>query len=119
MIITDKKDRFNSLTPEILGNIKPIYKEALDYAFNNDDIKNIAITGIYGAGKSSVWKTYATRRNINNCITVTLGKYDDIKTKETDMGLENRLEGQLINQILAQIKASDIPLNINLKTILR
>lgn len=111
MIITDKKDRFNSLTPEILGNIKPIYKEALDYAFNNDDIKNIAITGIYGAGKSSVWKTYATRRNINNCITVSLGKYDDIKTKETDMGLENRLEGQLINQILAQIKASDIPLS--------
>lgn len=111
MIVTNKKDRFNSLAPEVLANIKPIYTEALDYAFNNNDIKNIAITGIYGAGKSSVWKTYADKKYINNCITVSLGKYDKAEVKENDIGLENRLERQLINQILAQIKVSVIPLS--------
>lgn len=35
-----------------------IYTEALDFAFNNKEIRNIAITGVYGAGKSTVWKTY-------------------------------------------------------------
>lgn len=106
-----KNSKFNALTPEILEENKSIYTEALDYAFSNDDIKNIAITGIYGAGKSSVWKTYVTKKNINNCITVSLGKYDDTETKEDNTGLEARLERQFINQILSQIKVSDIPLS--------
>lgn len=106
------KIQFNALTPEILDKNKSIYTEALDYAFSNDDIKNIAITGIYGAGKSSVWKTYANNKNLNHCITVSLGKYDDSKIKDEDkIGLENRLERQLINQMLSQINASDIPLS--------
>lgn len=108
----ENNSQFNALTPEILYKNKSIYTEALDYAFSNDDIKNIAITGIYGAGKSSVWKTYANNKNLNNCITVSLGKYDDSKIKEEDkIGLENRLERQLINQMLSQINASDIPLS--------
>lgn len=108
----ENKSQFNALTPEILDKNKSIYTEALDYAFSNNDIKNIAITGIYGAGKSSVWKTYANNKNLNNCITVSLGKYDDSTIKEEDkIGLENRLERQLINQMLSQINASDIPLS--------
>ena len=109
------KNKFNALTPEILAKNKPIYTEALDYAFSNSDIKNIAITGIYGAGKSSVWRTYVATRNIKNCITISLGKYDDIviddENKQTNLGLENRLERQLINQMLSQMKTSDIPLS--------
>lgn len=31
--------KFNSLTPDVLENIEPIYMEALDYAFDNKDIK--------------------------------------------------------------------------------
>lgn len=105
------KNKFNSLAPEILSDNKTIYTEALDYAFSNDAIKNIAITGIYGAGKSSVWKTYASKKDINNCITVSLGKYDDAETIKSDTGLENRLERQIINQILSQIKTTEIPLS--------
>ena len=47
-------EKFTSLTPGLLEKNKPIYDEALDYAFSHDDIKNIGITGIYGAGKSTV-----------------------------------------------------------------
>ena len=62
-----------------------MYTEALDYAFSNDDIRNIAITGVYGAGKSTVWNTYKDiklkERNFNlfrinlfkNVITVNSG----------------------------------------------
>lgn len=50
-----EKNKFNALTPEVLNENKQIYTEALDYAFGNSDIKNIAITGIYGAEKSTVW----------------------------------------------------------------
>ena len=53
-----KETTFNSLTPDILEENKQVYTDALDYAFDSDAILNIAITGIYGAGKSSVWNTY-------------------------------------------------------------
>lgn len=76
--------KFNSLTPDVLENIEPVYMEALDYAFDNKDIKNIAITGIYGAGKSTVWKSYAANKKIENIITVSLGKYEDNTEKSKD-----------------------------------
>lgn len=136
------KNKFNALTSEVLDENNKIYTEALDYAFGNNDIKNIAITGIYGAGKSTVWNTYVNKSEFNNVITVSLGKYenyikdDDNRQKEvydtklTDSdaagaeGLcgdeskkagciddENRVEEQIINQILSQIDPKKIPLS--------
>ncbi len=134
--------KFNALTPKVLDENNEIYDEALDYAFSNSDIKNIAITGIYGAGKSTVWNTYVRKRELNNVITVSLGKYenyiedDDNRQKEvsvtklndTDSDVaedlygdenqkavgiddENRVEMQIINQILSQIDPKKIPLS--------
>ena len=136
-----KHNKFNALTPEVLKENKQIYTEALDYAFSNDDIKNIAITGIYGAGKSTVWNTYVHQKGLSNVITVSLGKYknnisDDDSLKEVsvtelansetdgiegklinenrktvDIDDDNRVERQLINQILSQIASKKIPLS--------
>lgn len=115
-----KEGKFTSLTPEILSENQGIYKEALDFAFSNNDIKNIAITGIYGAGKSSVWKTYEQQEKLKNVITVSLGKYEDKlddevteerQLKEVEDESENRVEKQLINQILSQIPIKKIPLS--------
>ena len=120
--------KFNSLTPDILKKNKQVYTEALDYAFSNDDVRNIAITGVYGAGKSTVWNTYKDiklkERNFNpfrinlfkNVITVCIGKYSDELEKNNGKPLsknelDSRVETQIINQILSQIKAEDIPLS--------
>ena len=75
MMEDTKHNKFNALTPEVLKENKQIYTEALDYVLSNNDIKNIAITGIYGAGKSTVWNTYVRQKGLNNVITVSLGKY--------------------------------------------
>lgn len=137
-----KHNKFNALTPEVLEENEQIYTEALDYAFSNSRIKNIAITGIYGAGKSTVWNTYVHEKELRNIITVSLGKYknnikdDDDRLKEAsstntlnsgadgaknkcsnenqkaeDIGDDNRVERQLINQILSQIESKKIPLS--------
>lgn len=110
---------FNSLTPDILEENKKVYTNALDYAFENPNIRNIAITGVYGAGKSTVWNTYRKYKSSNseetifkNIITVCLGKYEDkSNNSKEDKVLDNRVERQIINQISAQIKSSDIPLS--------
>ncbi|MGY6172395.1 YobI family P-loop NTPase [Candidatus Mycoplasma pogonae] len=103
-----------------------IYKEALDFVFNkkNNDILNIAITGIYGSGKSSIWKTYLEEKrnekyflrnknkNFKNVITISIGKYDIDSNGKNDHNTQqkNRVERQIINQIAAQINPKKIPL---------
>ena len=116
--------KFESLTPKILEENKPIYTKALDFAFENDSIKNIAITGVYGSGKSTIWNTYVKEKNLKNIITVSLGKYEDECGKynynndgkvennscstKVDNEKENRIERQIINQIVSQIDSKKI-----------
>lgn len=45
---------FKYLGPKDDINSIEVYEEALDYALSNSKIKNIAVTGSYGAGKSSI-----------------------------------------------------------------
>lgn len=52
-----KQYHFQKLTPVSDSNID-VYNSAIDFAFSNGDIKNVAISGPYSAGKSSVLETY-------------------------------------------------------------
>lgn len=125
-----EKVNFTSLTPESRKANEGIYTEVLDEALNNNSIKNIAITGVYGAGKSTIWETYKNEKNLRNVITVSLGKYDDegllseVEKKQQNEGedfkerlrskkeeIENSIERQLINQVVAQIDSKSIPLS--------
>lgn len=115
--INKERKKFHSLTPQILGEeeVDKIYVEGLDFAFNDPEIKNIAITGIYGAGKSTVWKTYQyikqkeNNKEFENVIMVSLGKYDE--EPNDDNNNSKRVEKQIINQMLSQIKYGKIPLS--------
>lgn len=44
---------FQKLTPTDEADIS-VYEEAIDFALKNNDITNVAISGAYSAGKSSV-----------------------------------------------------------------
>lgn len=125
-----KETTFNSLTPDILEENKQVYTDALNYAFSNDDIRNIAITGVYGAGKSTVWNTYKKYRingdeansptnPFKNIITISIGGYDyyskagDNKDQDILKSMdweESRIERLIIKQMLSQIKQEKIPL---------
>ena len=51
-------DTYASLTPTKDADKDEIYCNALKFALENEEIKNIAIAGNYGSGKSSVIKTF-------------------------------------------------------------
>lgn len=121
IIEEDDYYEFNNLLPITLSNIDNVYKDSLDHALNDKSIKNIAITGIYGSGKSTVWESYKNISNLNNVITVTLGDYEifnkfegskrtgENKKNKDSSDEENSIERQLINQISAQVKQDKIP----------
>lgn len=123
MSLSEKKYTFQKLTPIKNVNLD-IYKDAINYALQDEDIRNIAISGPYSAGKSSVIETYKnentkyrylhislshfenTERDLNNLENVTIEKST---TGYTPNPNESILEGKILNQLIHQSDADKIP----------
>ncbi|KEZ18466.1 hypothetical protein [Mycoplasma capricolum] len=112
-----QKKSFNTLGPITLKQNIPIYDEALDFAISSSEttIKNIGISGPYSAGKSTIWNSYIKNKH-KNIISISLAKYSEMnkldnleKNSSHDIS-ENRIERQIINQIISQINPKLIQL---------
>ena len=137
----ESKDKINNgnehdnLKPNDFQDLTPIddadltgYKEALDRAFNDDKIKNIAITGSYGSGKSSILNTYKKDSKLK-FIHISFLHFkecdkDDINTCKNDEEnniadkkiREEILERKTIIHIITQIPSKYIPdTNFNIR----
>ncbi len=102
-----KTQKYFSLAPS--SNIeKPAYFSALDEALNDNSIKNIAVTGAYGSGKSSILESYILKDTNNNYMRVSLGNFcekkHDISSKD-----EKEIEEHILQQLFYQIDHSQIP----------
>ncbi len=98
------KSPFQSLTPtEDADDIKT-YSEAMEFALSskNKSIRNIAITGLYGAGKSSFLRTYFKGKK--NVLWVSLAMFLEQltigKTESEIAEFEHKLELSILQQIL-------------------
>ncbi len=96
---------FQKLTP--IANADLItYEDALGFVFDdkNKDVQNVAVTGIYGSGKSSVINTYE-RKYKKKLIHISLSHFDGVE-KEED---EDILEKKIVNQLVQQVPSKLIP----------
>ena len=111
--IINKKSNypFRKLTPAVVEDRTETYEAALDYAYSQKDVLNIALTGTHGAGKSSIWKTYREKQEwaTEECIQVSLACFQDNCASKIDEGSTSRIEVQILNQILYQVDESKIP----------
>ena len=103
-----RNNQFMSLSPTIVEKLDKVYVDALDFVIENENIKNAAISGHYGSGKSSIWQTYKNMRNINNVIYISLGDYCQGDEEGNSI---SRIEKQILTQILTQVNQKDIPLS--------
>lgn len=104
----ENKYNFERLTPIDNMNLD-VYEEAIDYVFNNPDVKNIAISGAYSAGKSSVLASYKKRHNDLRFLHISLAHFNSPDQEdETDIK-ESVLEGKILNQLIHQIPSDKIP----------
>ena len=111
----DMKKKFLGLTPDrniALG----VYEEAVNFALeNNENINNVAITGVYGAGKSSMLETYENKHPDKKFLHVSLAHFENITDEQSvneneKKKLELILEGKIINQLVHLIPQEKIPL---------
>lgn len=108
----EKEYQFRALTSNKDVEIKPVTLEALQFAIDkNSEVTNVAITGNYGAGKSSVVESFESKYTDKTFLHISLGQYDETIGSEKN-GLNNRqintIEGKIINQLLHQINPNQI-----------
>ncbi|SDK46442.1 hypothetical protein [Sediminibacillus albus] len=98
-----------------ISNDDEFYLTALDQAINNKDNKNIAITGGYGAGKTTLIESFF---NINSkkfkaeeMMRVSIATFEPTKGGEggNSNKEQNLLEQQIVQQIFYQINPDKIP----------
>lgn len=111
--------KFQKLTPTHDVDLSG-YKEALDYVFSEDDIKNIAVSGAYSSGKSSVIESYEKKHGDKRFIHLSLAHFQPFNgnTEENDTevlkeqnskNVESIIEGKILNQLIQQIPSDKIP----------
>ncbi|MFH6838482.1 DNA-binding protein [Providencia sp. 2024EL-00732] len=106
----EQHEIYDTLTPKIVidNSVKP-YFDALDFAFTKHDVKNIAITGPYGAGKSTVILSYLKKQLKQNFINVSLADFS-LSEKGNKGPLENaEIELSILQQILYKENKDNLP----------
>ena len=66
--------RFVSLAPTDQADKEQTYSEALNWAIRQDDVFNIALTGPYGSGKSSIIKSFL-KRHPQKALSISLAAF--------------------------------------------
>ena len=102
-----KKYYFEKLTPVNDIDIS-VYEEAIDYIFDNADITNVAISGSYSAGKSSVIDTYKEKHKEYKFMHISLAHFETPNKDDGEIK-ESVLEGEILNQLIHQIPSEKIP----------
>lgn len=96
---------FEDLTPKDNIDEDGQYSNAITWALNNNKIKNIALTGPYGSGKSSILKTYQAKQNSKyKFLNISLASF-----KVGEDQNENVLEKSILQQMFYRVNDKTLP----------
>lgn len=132
----DKKPESSviSLAPKVLSKEEDIkiiqpYLDELERSLKEEGITNIAVTGAYGSGKSTIIKTFQSIHCEYEYLNVSLasftdndengkkksskqkvnGEKDPVEQDTFNTNLERRLEISILQQLFYHVKPSEIP----------
>jgi hypothetical protein len=112
--MSDTKYNFYALTPIDDADIG-VYESALDFVFAHENVRNVAVSGSYGAGKSSVLASYKKKHVDKKFLHISLAHFrsangnDDTTNEDTKTSTDAVLEGKILNQLIHQISPDRIP----------
>ncbi|MCZ8330702.1 MAG: hypothetical protein O9282_05260 [Flavobacterium sp.] len=115
-VVIDEVTSVSSLAPKILTKKEDLekvqpYLDKLKDTLNAKGINNIALTGGYGSGKSSLLKTFQHwNKNEYNFLNISLAAFN--KTEENTVKneeLERQLEISILQQIIYKVNPVNLP----------
>lgn len=100
------QNKFFSLSSYNMIEENSIYFEALDFALKkNNNIFNIAVTGKYGSGKTSVLESYKKhRKDKYKFLNISLASF-----KDNGQDNNNMIERSILQQLFYKVDSSKIP----------
>lgn len=128
-VAANRKGNFQPLTP-VKANISN-YMDCFEYVFRSADLRNIALTGSYSSGKSSIMLGVESAFPKERFLRISLAhfeasdgqaassmvEHDDDQDGETNKSdhcnkgsfSENVIEGKILNQLVHRLKPTSIP----------
>ncbi|MCB1228582.1 MAG: hypothetical protein KDK99_22455 [Verrucomicrobiales bacterium] len=117
-LVRANPNKFVELTPVANADGNRVYNDALKYALESPDVFNIAVTGPFGAGKSSVIRTFQARNPGYRFLNISLAAFDEPqgnteanqehKSSESKPD-QNLLEKSILQQMLYGEDANKLP----------
>lgn len=104
-LIMKNDEEYKSLTPKDDLEKENSYIQALKEGIENPKRKNIAIAGIYGAGKSSIIESFKKHYKEYRYLDISLATF----VSSGNDSLEEQLERNILNQIFYKVKHSKMP----------
>lgn len=114
---TAPESSISSLAPRVLtkkediDKIRP-YLDKLKETIDAKEVNNIALTGSYGSGKSTIIKTFKDLHPEYNYLNISLAAFNQKKgtpTKAKKEELERMLEVSILQQIFYHVNPDQIP----------
>ena len=105
---TEPVIKFVDLAPTADVENADIYFEALEYATNNDRVLNIALTGPYGSGKSSIIKSFLLRYP-REALQLSLASFLPVGEVPGLRVSKQEIERSILQQIFYGVDANKLP----------
>lgn len=105
---TEAASSFVDLAPTDEADQTGIYSKALLFATRNPKVLNIALTGPYGSGKSSIIKAFL-KRHRPNMLQISLAAFLPEATADGSRVTKQEIERSILQQMLYGASADQLP----------
>lgn len=102
--VSPSKIALRSLAPEYKADHHSIYVRHLEEAVEDSKNRNVALTGRYGAGKSSVLDQFE-RNHQDETVRISI---NTLGPDENDEDLTNRIQKELVKQLVYRLKPGQV-----------
>ena len=97
--------QYTDLMPVIDNDNRGEYVKILNELLNNNNVKNIALSGPHGSGKSSIINTYLAKYPKTKAIKLSLANF----AGKEEGGVDDKVELKLLEQFFYKVDSAKIP----------
>ncbi|EDM49166.1 hypothetical protein [Marinobacter algicola] len=106
----EMQSKFVDLAPTDKADESGVYSEAILFATNNPKVSNIALTGPYGSGKSSIIQSFL-RKYPRPALRISLAAFVPEADSGSDKVGRQEIERSILQQMLYGADANKLPLS--------
>ncbi len=107
---SEEKSKFVDLAPTDEADKAGVYSEAILFATNNAKVSNIALTGPYGSGKSSIIQTFLKNYR-RPALHISLAAFVPEADSKGEKVSRQEIERSILQQMLYGADANKLPLS--------